>query len=358
MQPGKLIKLIIILAVIIAIAFLIKSAFSKKDTPTTPVTEKRANPNLEVEGYIVTASEINNAIEASGSLLSNESIDLKPEMSGRITGIYFKEGQYVQKNALLVKLFDGDIKAQIGKLESQKALAAKTLERQEALLKIAAISQQELDISSNQISVYNADIDYNKALLLRTEIRAPFSGIIGIRNISEGAIVAQGNIIATLHQNNPLKIDFTLPEKYRPLVNNNDYFHFRVAGDTTRYRGQVYVIDPQIDMATRSVKIRGRVNNSAGKLSPGTFANVSLLLSKTAQALMVPSQAIIPGTRDKKIVISKNGVAQFVIVQTGLRTEKEVEITEGLQLGDTVLISGLMQVKEGRQVSFTNLQNP
>jgi membrane fusion protein (multidrug efflux system) len=355
MRTGKIIRWVLILGVAgLATWFILSKANTK--------TEKKAGPanagpqQLITDGHIVTTSVIDNSVQSAGTLLSNESVELKPEVSGKVTGIYFQEGSYVQKGTLLVKLYDDDIRAQLSKLEYQKSLAQKTLERQQELLQINGISQQEVDISANQINILNAEIDYNKALLQRTEIRAPFSGTIGIRNISLGAIISPTTVIATLQQNDPLKIDFSVPEKYRSMLGKNDEIQFTVAGDPTTHKGKVYVIDPQIDPATRTIKIRALVNNTSGRLAPGTFAEVKLILKETPNAIMIPSQAVIPGAREKRVVIAKNGRAKFVTVETGIRDASNVQILSGLNPGDTVIISGIMQIKPDMMLNITNLK--
>lgn len=357
MSIGKIARYLVILAVIGLIGWLVKEKINRSGKAAETNNKPRSKDSrFSADGYIVTPASLDNAVDAAGTLYSNESIEIKPEINGKVTGIFFKEGGYVQKGALLVKLYDTDIKAQLQKLEYQKALAQKTLERQLELLKINGISQQEADISANQVNIFNADIELTRAQLQRTEIRAPFSGIVGIRNISVGAIITPATVIATLQQNNPLKIDFSVPEKYRTMLGKNDQIEFTVAGDDKKYKGEVYVIDPQIDLATRTVKIRALVNNAAHTLAPGTFANVKLILRNTPNALMIPSQAIVPGARDKKVIISDSGRAKFVVVQTGIRTEKDIQILSGISAGDTILISGMLQAKPGMPVRFTNLK--
>jgi len=357
MRIGKIARYTLILAVVGLLGWLVKSKFDRveKFAAENPGSKKK-DSRFTVDGYVVTPSSIDNAIDAAGTLISNESVEIKPEITGRVTGIYFNEGSYVKEGTLLVKLYDADIKAQLQKLESQRALSQKTLERQQELFKINGISQQEIDITANQVAIYDAEIDLVKAQLQRTEIRAPFDGVIGLRSISSGAIVSPTTVIATLLQNNPLKIDFSVPEKYRSMLSANDYIEFTVAADERKYRGTVYVIDPQIDLTTRTIKMRAYVNNPSGALAPGTFASVKLILKNTPNALMIPSQAIIPGARDKKVIIADSGRAKFVTVETGIRTEKDIQIVSGISTGDTILISGMLQVKPGMQIRFANLK--
>lgn len=328
----------------------------KKDPAASATAPRQAARAVKSDAVIAKAVKLDQTIDASGTLQSNEEVQLQPEISGRITNIYFKEGTNVAKGTVLVKLFDGDIKAQIQKLQLQQDLSKTTLKRQENLLKINGISQQDVDVTANQVSAYQADIEYNKIQLQKTEIRAPFSGTIGLRNVSEGAIVSTTTIMTTLQQIDPLKIDFAVPEKYRLAVKKGDIVSFKVAGDPDSYKGSIYAIDPKIDLATRTVKIRAILPNKGGKLFPGSFVKMTILLKDIPNAIMVPTQAVIPGTRDKQVIVADSGRAKFVIVETGIRDKDNVQITSGLEPGDTVIISGIQQLKPGSVIQYNKVQ--
>lgn len=352
---------IVLLFLILAVAgFFVYKMTAKSEPKESAGPSKAAGRGagrpILADAYVVKPVLLDQAIEASGTLQSNEEVELKPEITGRITNIYFKEGTKVNKGALLVKIYDGDITAQIRKLELQRELSKTTLARQQQLLKINGISQQDVDVTSNQVSAYGADIEYNRAQLQKTEIRAPFSGTLGLRNVSEGAIVGPTTIMTTLQQLHPLKIDFAAPEKYRNAINKGEPVTFSVTGDTQRYNGTIYAIDPKIDLATRSVMIRALVPNPSGKLFPGSFAKTSIRLKDNPNAIMIPSQAVIPGTRNKQVIVADSGRAKFVIVETGSRNESNVEIISGLQIGDTVITSGILQLKPGSPFKYNKVQ--
>lgn len=311
---------------------------------------------LLTDAWIVKTSRLDQSIEASGTLQSNEEVEVKPEINGRITHLYFKEGTTVKKGDLLVKLYDEDLKAQLQKLKLQQQLSKTTLERQENLLKINGISQQDVDVTRNQVSAYGADMDYTQTQIQKTELRAPFSGKLGLRNASEGAIISSATVITTLQQIDPLKMDFAVAEKYRNAIKNGDQVNFYVAGDNKEYKGSIYAIDPKIDLTTRTVKLRAIVPNSNGVLFPGSFAKVKIVLKGMPDAMMIPSQAVIPGTRDKKVIVADKGKAKFVTVETGLRTESAVQITTGLQPGDTVITTGILQLKPGMPLKYNKIQ--
>ncbi len=341
-------------------AFLVyKKVAGNKSTETAAAAPAKGGPGksqVVIDAFIVKTSPIDQYIDASGTLQSNEEVEVKPEINGRITRLFFKEGTNVRKGDLLVKIYDEDLKAQLQKLKLQQQLAKTTLERQENLLKINGISRQDVDVTRNQVSAYAADMDYTQTQLQKTELRAPFSGRLGLRNVSEGAIVSNAVVITTLQQIDPLKIDFTVPEKYRNVVKNGDKLSFTVAGDQNTYNGSIYAIDPKIDLATRTVKLRAIVPNNGGILFPGSFAKIRINLKDLPDAMMIPSQAVIPGTRDKKVIVADSGRAKFVVVETGIRDENSVQITSGLKIGDTVITSGILQLKPGAPLKYNKIK--
>lgn len=354
----KILKTIIYLVLAAVIGFFIYKRATKPDENAPagkPQGRNTSGKNLLVDAYIVKTSSLNEVIEASGTLQSNEEVQIQAEITGRVIALYFKEGTNVSKGTLLVKLYDEDLKAQLQKLQLQQQLSKTTLERQENLLKINGISRQDVDVTRNQVSAYGADIDYTRTQLQKTELRAPFSGRLGLRNISLGAIVSPTTIITTLQQIDPLKVDFSVPEKYRTAIKQGDIVDFNVAGDTHTYKGNIYALDPKIDLATRTIKIRALVPNT-GQLLPGAFAKVRISLKNMPDAIMVPTQAVIPGTRDKRVAIADSGKAKFVIVETGIRNADNVQITSGLRVGDTVITSGIMQLKPGVTLKYNKVQ--
>lgn len=311
---------------------------------------------LQAEAFVVKAAPLENVYQSSGTLLSNEEISVYPETPGRITSINFREGSHVKKGDLLVQLFNADIQAQIQKLKAQRELAVTTRARQDELLAINGISRQEYDNTVTQIASIDADIAYNEAQLRRLQIRAPFDGIIGLRNVSPGAIVSSSTLITTIQQVHPLKLDFPVPDQYRNAIKTGAEFYFTVSGLRDTLKAKVAAIQPAADAVTRTVTIRGVAPNPDGRLVPGAFANVYFPLSENAQAITIPSQCIIPTTKDRKVAVVKNGKAELVTVTTGMRMVEDVEILHGLQPGDTVVTTGIMQVKPGMEVKITKLR--
>jgi membrane fusion protein, multidrug efflux system len=314
------------------------------------MAQKKDNTPLTVNGIVINPQELDNNIEIIGTILSNEKVELRSETSGRITDIFFKEDGKVKKGDLLVKIFDQELRAQLKKVKIQQGLANMEEERKKKLLQIGGISQEEYDIASNQASSLSADADLIEAQLAKTEIKAPFDGVIGLRYVSEGEYVSPSTLIATLQQIDPVKIEFDIPEKYGVYVNKGSTISFTVTGSDKIYNGTVYAIEPMIDISTRTFKVRARTSNNDHALRPGSFIKVKLLLEKDKNAILVPTEAIVSGVSGQKLFIFSSGFALSKKVATGIRNERTIQITDGLKINDTVITSGIMQLKDSARV--------
>ena len=341
------------MALVAAIIVYNKVIQPKEATLTGP--KGGAVKELLVNGFIIKPTNINNSIIASGTLLANEEVELHPEVQGKIITLNLNEGTAVTKGTLLVKLYDADLQAQLKKLVLQKDIAEKTEKRLTQLLAINGIGQQEFDNAKTQYNNIVADMEILQAQIYKTEIRAPFSGVVGLKNVSVGAFISTTTTIATLQQINPLKVDFTIPEKYAATVAKGNVIHFTVDGFSETFTGKVYAIEPKIEEATRSIKVRAQVQNSSAKLLPGAFAKVDLGLKNMEGALLVPSQCILPEARTKKVIVIKNGIATFTVVETGIRTDSYIQIVKGAQVGDTIVATALMYVKPNGAVKVNKI---
>jgi|WetSurMetagenome_2_1015567.scaffolds.fasta_scaffold00057_11 membrane fusion protein, multidrug efflux system len=302
---------------------------------------------LQVSAVVAAPTILDNNVIASGTLVPSEEVDLHSQISGIITSLRIREGSPVAKGALLVKLFDSDLQAQLEKLNAQLAIARETEERLKQLLAVNGVGRQDYDNALLQVKSLGADIDNIKAQIEKTEIRAPFSGVLGLRNVSEGAYLTPAVTVATLSKTDPLKIDFSIPELYASQVHAGDRLTFTVAGFREKFSATVYAVEPRIDEDTRTLKVRAVVKNPDARLHAGAFANVELALATIDSALMVPSQCVILDVRSKKVVVAKGAKAEMRVVTTGIRTESAVQITSGLSAGDTVVTSSLLFVKPG-----------
>lgn len=330
---------------------------NKKSKESKKPTSDRNKP-INVQVFVVQPTTITESIEVPGSVLPFESTELHPEVAGRVTGLYIKEGSYVKKGASLVKLFDGDLQAQLKKLQIQKGIAETTASRYEQLLKIGGISQQEYDLSKLEISNINADMEVIRTNIARTSIIAPFSGRIGLRSVSLGAYVTPASILATLQQTNQLKLEFTIPEKYTDKMAVGRPVSFTIEGNEKKYAARVMATESFITADNRSLRIRAVVNGSNPSLVPGAFAKVNIDLGDDKNALLVPSQAVIPQARNKQVILYKNGSAQFATVTTNVRDSAMVQITSGIEAGDTVVITGLMAIKPNAKIQITKTSRP
>lgn len=316
-----------------------------------PKKDKKGDgPALNVEGVIVKTSNFTNNLELTGSIEPNEAVSLQSEVSGLVTGIYFTEGSNVAKGTLLVKINDKDIQAQIKDINTKEKLAATNEDRAKQLLQKGAISQEEYDTSLADLQSIRAQTQVLKAQLAKTSIYAPFSGKIGLRSISLGEYLTPNKIIANLLSTNPVKISFSLPERYAAQIKNNTPIRFSIDGSNKTFDGRVFAIEPGINQQTRTLNVKALAKNDKNELVPGSFAKVNLDLQTINNAILIPTEAIIPILDGKMVYTVKDGKAQKVNVEAGTRTATSILIQSGLNAGDTVLTTGAMAVKQGSSV--------
>ncbi len=338
-------KLIILFSAIVL--FLITGCKNSREVKTDTSRQLRS---LTVDASIVSLASKNFAYTYNGSLLANEAIDLRPEISGKITRIYFKEGGRVKKGDILVKMFDADLQAQLKKNKLQIEQQSKQEVRKNELLTLKGISKEEYEISENLLNTLKAEQELLNAQISKTELVAPFDGIAGLRNVSEGSFVTNSTVITSLQQIDPIKVEFSVPEKYKPNIKLNQDVEFTAEGLAEVFKGKIYALESKIDVTTRSLRIRALCPNQEGKLFPGSFVSVKLNLFPNEEAVFINARAIVPLIDGESVFIVKRGKATAVKVRTGIRTETQVEIESGLQPNDTLVTSGLLQIKDGMPV--------
>lgn len=339
----------------ISLLLVLATLFSCQSKKEGVGANNRPSGPMAVEGFLVEPQSVSDNIEVPGSLLPAEETQVRAEVSGRITQLNIQEGSVVQKGALLVKLFDRDLQAQLKKLEVQLKIAEKTQERQGELLKISGVSQQDYDLSELQVENLKADIESVKISIDKTEIRAPYQGSIGLRNVSLGSYLSPTDIVATIRQVNQLKLEFSVPEKYVKSISKGYKVKFKVDGGQKTHTATVLATESGVDQATRTLRVRAIVNELHPELVPGVFAKVNLQLDKNSDALMVPTQAVIPQARNKQVIVMRKDSAQFVVVETGIRDSAFVQITNGLKPGDTVITTGLMAIRPDAKIRLSKL---
>jgi membrane fusion protein (multidrug efflux system) len=305
---------------------------------------------LKVATFLVKPAPFAEIVTSTGTLRAEESVELQPEINGKVIAINFSEGSRVRKGALLVKLNDADLRATLASAMLRRELAMLRERRMAQVLKLGVARQEDYDTALSELNVQNAAIDLTLAQIAKTEIRAPFDGVVGLRYVSEGAFVSAATRIATLQRLDTLKIDFSLPEKYAGRIGIGTPITFSVAGADHKFQGEIYAIDPRIDSATRTILIRAVCANRGGRVLPGAFANVETILTQLQDALLVPAVAVVPGLNEKDVFVIKDGKAERRPVQMGTRTETTVHIISGLKPGDLVITSGLQQMHEGQAV--------
>lgn len=339
-----------------AVLLLLTGCKDKKNQQAaTPQGGKKQGPMM-VNGYIVKTGAVSQPLELPGALLPLEETEIHTEVNGRITGLYINEGALVNKGSLMVKLFDGDLQAQLKKLKVQLQIAEKTEERNKELLKINGISQQDYDLSFLQVSNIKADIELIATNIAKTEIRAPFSGKVGFRNVSMGAYITPATVITTVRQINQLKLQFSIPEKYASKITMGQLIPFSVAGSNQKFLAKVYATESTVSETTRGLNIRCLVQQNNQALVAGGFAKVDIDFARNDNAILIPSQAVLPQARGKKAVVYKDGVAVFADIQTGVRDSANVEIISGLKAGDTIIISGLLGIRPEAKVKLSKVQ--
>jgi membrane fusion protein (multidrug efflux system) len=340
--------LIILVLLVVLVSLKLTVLTTKTQTAAGNNQAKPAPSNVTVS--IAQAVKFDTKIETTGTTLSNEEVDLKPEASGKIIQLLFKEGDKVEKGELLLKLNDADLVATLKKLELQEKLASDKEGRESKLLGIKGVSQEEYDAALNALQGIRADMEFTKAQIAKTEVRAPFNGVIGLKSVSEGSYVSPTIKIASIQQLDPIKIDFSIPEKYSGSVHKGGKIHFRLQGQQGQFEGSIYAIEPKIDLATRTLQLRAQCPNRNGTILPGSFANIELILSEANNTILIPTEALVPVLKGQNVFLFKHGEAYSQKVETGTRTAAQIEITNGLQPGDTVITTGIMQLKPGASV--------
>jgi membrane fusion protein (multidrug efflux system) len=309
-----------------------------------------------VDVIVANLQKIDNTIEANGTVIANENVDIHPEVSGRLTYLNIPEGKYVTKGTVLARVNSADLEAQYEKSKVQLELQHTTEERLRKLLAVNGINQSDYDAALNAVNGTKADMDYTQTLIDKTIIRAPFDGTLGLRQVSPGAYVTPTTVLVTLQQLGTLKVDFTIPEQYASLVRVGGLVDVEVdAAKETRLKAKIIAIEPQVNSQTRNLLARAVLD---GKNSnPGAFVKVYVGAEGSGKmAVMVPTNAIIPNDINNQLVVIKNGKSEFVNISTGVRLANNVEITNGVERGDTVVVTGVLFVRPNSDVSVRSVK--
>lgn len=316
-------------------------------------------PPMPVEVSVVTEDTVNIDISAVGTLQANEAVTIRPQISGRIETIHFEEGKTVQKGALLFTLDASEYRAQLAESEATVRLAQLKFDRSKDLLKKNLGSQQQFDEDAAKLDEVKAQLALYKDRLDKTVIRAPFSGISGLRKVSPGDVVQPGQELVSLDDIHLLKLDFRAPEVY--LSDLRTGLGVSVVSDAYPdevFTGKVFAIAPRVDEASRSILLRAHVTNDNDKLRPGIFAKVQLRLTSRENALLVPEEALWPVGKDMFVYRVVDGKALMSKIKTGKRVNGKVEVLEGVSKGDTVVTAGQMKLRNEAAVNPINQPAP
>lgn len=317
--------------------------------------QSRGRRALNVNAIIIKPQLLKEEIPITGITLPDEEVDLSFESSGKITEINFEEGAYVKKGQLLAKVNDRPLRAQLQRLVSQLKLAEDRVFRQNALLERDAVSKEAYEQVKTELATLNADIDLVEANIQQTELRAPFDGIIGLRQVSVGQFASPSTIVAKLTKVSPLKIEFAIPERYAGDIKPGTNLSFTLEGKLSPFHAKVYARESKIDLETHTLTMRALYPNSNGSIMPGRYASITLTNQEVEDALVVPSQAIVPEMGKDKVFRYQNGKAIPVEITTGIRTEKDVQVLDGLSIGDTIIVSGTLQLRTGLDVTLDHI---
>jgi membrane fusion protein (multidrug efflux system) len=315
----------------------------------------RGGDTLLVTAALVAVEPMEDRLATTGQLLSEEEVEVRSEVAGRVVALPFREGAFVRRGQLLAAIDTRVLEAELRAAGTRHELAVVQARRQRQLFEIGGLSRQAVDQAEAEARVLEAQIQGIRAEIARRRIHAPFSGQIGLRSVSPGAYVAPGDAIATLRAAGTLKLEFGVPERYLGRVGVGDDVVFEVPGQERTFRATIYAVEQAVDPATRAFMVRARTPNPDGVLGPGAFAQVELVVARADDALAVPASSVLPGVDSAAVFVVTAGLAERRSVATGIRTSDRVQITGAVDAGDTVLTSGVDQVRPGQPVRVARL---
>jgi len=337
------------------IAFAFIACSEKKDTYNKP---NQLPPIVDV--MIAEKRGLTSELELNGSILSNEFVELMPETNGRLVYLNVPEGKVVQAGTVIARINDADLQAQLKKTQVQLEIAELTEQRLAKLLAVNGVNQADYDMALNQVNSLKADLDITQALIDKTVIKAPFTGRVGLRQVSNGAYVTTSTVIATMQETSQLKVDFNVPEEYSEYLKIGTVVDVvvdkRGTGDNERVTARIIAIEPQVDISSRNIVVRAMLSKTDA--SPGSFAKVYLKLGEMRKSIQIPTNSIIPEAKSKKVIRVKSGKAESVAIETGVRQSSMVEVLSGIDEGDTIVVSGVLFARPGRAVEIREIKSP
>lgn len=341
---------------IIAGALLIvPKLLSDKGKNQNTQSQNPQNQPVPVDTYIIKPAEFENDISATGTILANEEVEIKSELTRKITGIYFNEGSFVSAGKVLFKLDDSDLLARLNKLNLDRDLNLKQEAGERILLEKGLLTQDQYDIRNATIQKLEADIEILEIEIDKTSITSPFSGIAGFRNVSLGSLVSPAIVLTTVQDIGKVKVDFSIPSKYISSFSRGMDITFKVDGIDENFSGKVISYDPNIDVNTRTILIRALAGNRSNRLLPGSFVKVQLRLEKNEDVILIPSESVIPKLKGQSVFVYQNGTAVQKDVELGFRNEKNVQVLSGVSIGDTLITTNILRLRPDAKVKLSNI---
>lgn len=307
--------------------------------------------SLQAEVILTVPENIRESFHTTGTLIPAEEVSIKSEIAGRLVSIHFEEGQWVSKGTLLFSIDDRDYQAELARIHVQLELARKEKQRNEQLFRDQAVSQEAMDASIGKVAELESQAQLLEVRISRCRVSAPFPGKLGLRKVSPGAFVAVGQELVDLAQTNPIKVEFEVPEKLSRQVSDGMTIHVVVEESRDTFEAKVYAADSKIDAGSRNLRLRAVAENSQSRLVPGTFVKVLLELAEIKDAIMLPTEAVVPELNAEKVFVVEGGKVATRVIRTGIRTENRIQVIDGLKAGDSVMITGILQAREGMPVN-------
>jgi membrane fusion protein, multidrug efflux system len=339
------------------LAAVVAACTTKAENIEQPASAAATAPvGVPVDVIVLKPHAIREELEVTGTLVANQEVDIVSELTRRIVQVSVREGSHVKKGTLLFRLDDADLQAQLERFRQQEKLAALNEKRLKDLLEHDAISQQDYDEAITNLRVLQAQINEVLVMIDKTRIVAPFDGQLGMINTHPGAIVSTNTVLTDIEDNSQIKVEFSIPEKYTNVIQLGSEQHFTLASDDKPYSARVFAKGASLSQDTRTLLVRALAQNPEGKLLAGQSARISLGLSTSANALSVPSQALIPSTGGYTVFVSRHNQVVPVPVTIGQRSTGSVEIVQGLATGDTVIVSNLLRLGPGAPVAIASIK--
>ncbi len=347
-RPTK--RTIAVLALAGVLGWLVASKFTSSEGEATSRGGEQETEASLVTTHTVEPSPMVDTISTVGTLKAAETLEIRNEVPGKVTRIGFEEGERVERGDLLLQIRDDSVRARLAVKQRRKDLLQTEVERNRKVLEKGGISQQEFDVKENELEVLKAEIDEVRAELQKASVRAPFDGVVGLRDVSTGAVLTTGTRVATLSQFDPIEIEFTIPERYAGRIDKDTVVKFRTHASDEIREAEVFAFEPQLDADNRTLVVRARTTNEDNELRPGAYAQVRTVVERKERVLAVPATAVVTSSQANHIWVNAGGKAKKREVELGMRTENRVEVTDGLSAGDTVITTGRQALKPGAEL--------